>query len=213
MQKIIDQQLVHHNAELLDFGCGNMPYRPLFERKLQAYRGFDLHGNEMADGTISEDGRLQRQDESVDIVLSSQVLEHVASPDTYLTEAFRVLRPGGQLILSTHGVWKYHPDPTDFWRWTCDGLKKLISAYGFEITYFEGLMGPEATAIQLWQDMKLLRVPDILKTSFTWTMQRLMERADRRCQSVDRDRDACVYIVVATRGAAVSRVPLSDQSQ
>ena len=213
MEKIVDQQLVHCKADLLDFGCGNMPYRPLFERKLQTYLGFDLPGNEMADGIISGDGRLERKDESVDIVLSSQVLEHVASPDTYLTEAFRVLRPGGQLILSTHGVWRYHPDPADFWRWTCDGLKKLISAYDFEITYFEGLMGPEATAIQLWQDIKLLRIPDTLRTSFTWTMQRLMERADRRCQTADRDRDACVYMVVATKGTAVPKVSLPDKPQ
>lgn len=213
MEKIVDHHLVRRNAELLDFGCGNMPYRPLFEPKLRAYLAFDLPGNEMADGIISEDGKLQRDDESVDIVLSSQVLEHVSSPDTYLAEAYRVLKPGGQLILSTHGVWCYHPDPADFWRWTCDGLKKLITAYDFNVTHFEGLMGPEATAIQLWQDARLARTPGFLKRPFTWTMQRLMERADRRCQTPDRDHDACVYVVVAARGDAVTRASLPDQSQ
>ncbi len=46
-----------------------------------------------------------------------------AGPGLYLSECFRVLRPGGQLLLSTHGVFPYHPDPVDLWRWTCEGLR------------------------------------------------------------------------------------------
>lgn len=42
---------------------------------------------------------LPLEDESVDAVLMSQVLHHAAQPQLAITEASRVLRPGGQLVL------------------------------------------------------------------------------------------------------------------
>lgn len=186
-------------GRLIDFGCGNMPYRPLFEAHVKEYLGIDFPGNELADHFLDESGVLPFDPESIDVVLSSQVLEHVSDPDGYLSEAYRVLKPNAQLILSTHGVWKYHPDPTDFWRWTCDGLRKQIEAVGFEITQFNGVMGPEATALQLWQDAVLPRVPRGLRYYFTIYMQWRIRRADQRCPDEIRNRDACVYVVVANK--------------
>jgi SAM-dependent methyltransferase len=49
-----------------------------------------------ADGTALPFG-----DRSFDLVLSHSVIEHVADPIGYLKEAFRVLRPGGHLLLQT----------------------------------------------------------------------------------------------------------------
>jgi hypothetical protein len=36
----------------------------------------------------------------------------------------RVTAPG--VLASTHGVMPYHPAPTDYWRWTHAGLRKLF---------------------------------------------------------------------------------------
>jgi SAM-dependent methyltransferase len=185
---------------LADFGCGNMPYRPLFQPDVGQYLGCDLAGNELADRIIEIPDVLPLESESVDVVLSSQVLEHVASPDVYLQEAFRVLRSDGLLILSTHGMWRYHPDPNDFWRWTCDGLRQEISRQGFKIVRFKGVMGPEATAWQLWQDAVLPRVFKPLRRLFTRYVQGRIRRADLRCREEVRDHDACVYVVVAQKG-------------
>ncbi|QDS96350.1 putative S-adenosylmethionine-dependent methyltransferase/MSMEI_2290 [Roseimaritima multifibrata] len=186
------------SGDLIDFGCGNMPYRPIFEPHVKKYRGFDLAGNDLADGLIDELGRMQVEAKSVDYVLSSQVLEHVIDPVSYLAEAKRVLKPGGKLFLSTHGVWKYHPDPTDYWRWTCDGLRKVVSEAGYEILDFEGMMGPASTALQLWQDATITSVPAKLRKAFLWSMQRRIERADKKCSKEWRDKDACVYVLVAS---------------
>ncbi|QDV82911.1 hypothetical protein TBK1r_18430 [Stieleria magnilauensis] len=60
-------------------------------------------------------------------------------------------------------------------------------------------MGPAATAIQLWQDATLPRVPKYCKRYFTWFTQRMMERADKKCSQDARNRDACVYVVVAQK--------------
>lgn len=199
MAVIKDHLAEFKTCTVIDYGCGNMPYRPLWEPHTQQYLGYDFADNPLADGFLNADGTLPVASESADIILSSQVLEHVLDPNKYLGEAFRVLKCGGRLILTTHGVWRYHPDPTDFWRWTCDGLRRQISACQFDILHFEGVMGPEATALQLWQDAMLSRIPRRLKRLFTLLVQGCIRRADQRCSDAVRNKDACVYIIVATK--------------
>lgn len=126
----------------LDFGCGAMPYAPLFTARGVEYRGADL--GTAAAVTIHPDGRLSAQDASADLVVSFQVLEHVRDLDMYLSEAARVLRPDGQMLLSTHGTWLYHPHPEDHRRWTREGLIGDIEARGFEVTECIPVTGPLA---------------------------------------------------------------------
>jgi SAM-dependent methyltransferase len=186
---------------LLDFGCGEMPYRALFQPRVGEYLGADIDGNELAAIRIGPDGTLPLSDESVDVVLSSQVLEHVPRPDAYLHEAHRVLTSEGLLVLSTHGRWRYHPDPVDLWRWTAEGLKRLLEEHGFELLRFKGLMGPLASATQLWQDAAQLLLPGRLRPLFFRSMQRLMEIEDFLTPETVRIHDACVYVVVCRKRA------------
>lgn len=187
----------HDRATLVDYGCGNMPYRTLFP--VANYVGADFPGNELANVLIEADGSLPLAEGSASVVLSSQVLEHVANVENYLSESHRILERDGLLFLSTHGVWRYHPDPCDFWRWTCDGLKRVIAKAGFELLFFQGVMGPEATALQLWQDAVSHRIPRRLRPLFHRFMQWRIRRADQRCSQPTRDRDACVYVLVARK--------------
>lgn len=184
---------------ILDYGCGDMPYRPLFNELGAAYHGYDLKRNPLANGLVEADGTLVCDSRSVDVVLSSQVLEHVHDPRVYLSECHRVLDGFGLLLLSTHGVWKYHPDPNDFWRWTSAGLKKLVEESGFEIVDFKGIVGPAATGIQLWQDAMLPRVPKFFRGPFCRTLQWLMQNADLKCGDTSRNNDASVYLCVARK--------------
>jgi len=185
---------------LVDYGCGNMPYRSLFP--VQNYIGADFPGNELADVFVAADGTLPLPDGSAAAVLSSQVLEHVADVPRYLAESCRVLRSDGLLFLSTHGMWKYHPDPGDFWRWTCAGLRRVLDDGGFEVLRFHGVMGLEATALQLWQDAVAPRIPALLRPWFYRSCQGRIARADRRATQEARDRDACVFVVVARKRSA-----------
>jgi SAM-dependent methyltransferase len=126
------KELVPVNADrVLDYGCGGSPYRNLFQA--HTYHRADLAGGDGLDFQYGEDGRLPVNSSEYDCVLSSQVLEHVLSPTDYLGECYRVLKPGGTLILSTHGLFEDHSCPADYWRWTAAGLQKSVEAAGFEV--------------------------------------------------------------------------------
>ena len=76
---------------------------------------------------------LDVNNESFDVVLSSQVLEHVDKPTDYLAECFRVLRPKGKLIITTHGTFEDHGCPADYFRWTASGLSLVLRRAGFDV--------------------------------------------------------------------------------
>jgi hypothetical protein len=83
------------------------------------------------------------------------VLEHVVDVGEYLAECYRLLRPGGVLLISTHGTWLYHPYPTDVRRWTCWGLRHEIEKVGFRVEEQIGCVGPLAYTTQV--RLQLLR--------------------------------------------------------
>jgi SAM-dependent methyltransferase len=109
---------------VLDVGCGIKPYAPFFEPYADSYVGVDI-GNPAADLEGSAEA-LPVEDGSFDLVLSTQVLEHVAHPSQAVREFHRVTSPGGRVLASTHGVQVYHPAPTDYWRWTHAGLELMF---------------------------------------------------------------------------------------
>jgi SAM-dependent methyltransferase len=115
---------------LLDLGAGSFPYRSFFRGR---YFGIDLATTHGTPSCLAFAEALPVADGTMDVVLSTQQLEHVDDPHQVLDEARRVLRPEGTLLLSTHGVWVHHPDPGDYWRWTEQGLIRLIEDHGFKV--------------------------------------------------------------------------------
>ena len=190
------------NGTLVDLGCGDMPYRPVLEPRVGRYIGADLPRNALADVHLDESGRVSMPDQSADIVLSSQVLEHVPSPHDYLREAHRLLKPAGTLLLSTHGYWMYHPDPTDYWRWTRDGLVRQVEAAGFTVQSVRGVVHLAAAGLQLFQDGISAALPRLVRPSFFYLMNRAMAILDRLGSAASRDRDASVFIVRALKNGA-----------
>lgn len=140
------------NAVVVDYGADTAPYRPLLAGRISRYIAADLAGSPGAEVELLPDGRLPLADALADLVLSTQVLEHVEDPMLYLQECRRVLRPGGQLILSTHGHWMFHPHPGDYWRWTSMGLRRVVSAAGFTVERQTGILNRTASGLQLVHD-------------------------------------------------------------
>lgn len=188
-------------ARIVDFGCADVPYRGFFPADAD-FVPADLAGNPRAALTVSREGMLPVEAETFDAVLSTQVLEHVSDPAAYLAECRRVLRPGGALILSTHGTFVYHPDPVDYWRWTSAGLQRIVEAAGFEVERFEGFLGMTATGLQLVQDSIMNRVPRWLSPVLALVMQGLIALAESFQTREGSAVNAAYFIVVARRASA-----------
>ncbi len=200
IKSIADEYLSKGDSQVLvDFGCGGMPYRSIIEPHVAQYLGVDLPANEKADSPVSTDGKMQLPDEFANVVLSTQVLEHVGNPMEYLRECHRILKPGGLLILSTHGYWKYHPDPADYWRWSSDGLRRIVEESAFIVIRFAGLMGLAPTAMQLMQDAIIPKSPKLVRPLMIYAAQSLIVLLDRIHSPMERNKDACTYVVVASK--------------
>jgi SAM-dependent methyltransferase len=61
------------------------------------------------------------------------VLEHVENPEAVVPEMKRVLKPGGHIVASVPFMQPEHKVPTDFQRYTHDGLTRLFAHHGFEV--------------------------------------------------------------------------------
>lgn len=78
---------------------------------------------------------------SLSLVVSQEVVEHIADPRRALAEAARVLKPGGKLYLQAPFVIGYHASPRDYWRFTGEGMRQLIESAGFRIERLEPSVG------------------------------------------------------------------------
>jgi hypothetical protein len=102
------------------------------------------------------------------------------------------------MLLSTHGLMVYHPDPVDYWRWTCAGLRRAVEDTGLRIVRFEGIMGLTATGLQLVQDAWYWRLGP-LRHPFALLMQSLIRLAERVERPAARDLNALVFALVAEK--------------
>ena len=185
--------------KLLDYGCDTKPYIEIFKK--YEYLGADLPFNQIADFILTEEGTIPVKEEFADLVLSTQVLEHVDDPVLYLKECNRVLKKDGFLILSTHGTWEYHPYPKDLWRWTSAGLKRVVEEQGFEVISFEGILGPIATAIQLIElrcQNRLDKHKNFKKVSY-YIFEKLIKFFDKMEDNQRRNNDASCYVILARK--------------
>jgi len=139
------------HGQLLDVGCGTKPYRRLFA--VDSYKGLDIDSEvTRAHGVADyyyDGGRFPITDASFDSALCNQVLEHVFNPDDFLAEISRVLKPGGQLLLTIPFVWDEHEQPYDYARYSSFGLTALLERAGFEIVEHRKLGDDASILFQL----------------------------------------------------------------
>ena len=136
----------------LDLGCGTGTFTALL-----AEAGAEPVGVEVAEAALRRahvyhpdlrfllaplHGALPFQDGAYDVVWASEVIEHVADTARWLSEVRRVLRPGGQLLLTTpnhtrlaillHGLERYAEPLSDHLHlYTRKSLKRTLDDFNF----------------------------------------------------------------------------------
>ncbi len=78
-------------------------------------------------------GALPFKDGSFEVVLCTELLEHVPDPKAVVEELYRVLRRGGRCILSTRCCYPLHGGPRDFYRFSRFGLEYLFGGWRIEV--------------------------------------------------------------------------------
>ena len=153
------------DLDILDAGCGSGG-NAQFLGRYGSVTGIDLAAEALALGRASVRGGLAQAsvlalpcaDASFDLVTSFDVLYHRAVPDerTALCEAWRVLRPGGRLLLRLPAyqflLRRHDREVHTRRRYTSGHVRVLVQASGYAIercTYINTLLFPLAVAQQL----------------------------------------------------------------
>ena len=118
-----------------DYGS-TQDLRPLLAPKGR-YVGIDMEAGDGVDLVLDLTGDFCDIDEQLDgqrfgTVICLSVLEHCAQPFLMAENITRLLAPGGKVCLSVPFAWKFHGYPSDYWRFTHEGVKKLFPALDFD---------------------------------------------------------------------------------
>lgn len=73
---------------------------------------------------------LSMASESVGTCILVDTLEHVAHPFKAMSEVYRVLKPGGVVILTVPFAFPIHAFPHDYFRYTPEGVRELLRKFG-----------------------------------------------------------------------------------
>ncbi len=119
----------HPHHVVLNLGAG---LERVFEQAFASYHSlirFGLPHTGHVD-VIADARQLPFRDASVDLLLSSSVLEHVQHPEQAVAEIARVLKPGGRTYSEIPFLRAYHMAPHDYQRYTISGIEALFSRHG-----------------------------------------------------------------------------------
>ena len=122
------------HGKTIDLGCGSVPFRHLLADRVTTYHTLDLWPRS---DKVTYVGDIQDismiADASYDSAICLEVLEHIPDPFQAAREIYRILKPGGTVIVSVPHLSRLHDEPHDYFRFTIHGLHHLLTSTGFEV--------------------------------------------------------------------------------
>lgn len=123
------------NKRILEVGSRNVngSVRNIIEKRAppKEYVGVDLEEGECVDLVVpAEEIADYFGEESFDVVISTEMLEHVEDWRLVIDNMKKVLRPGGMIYISTRSYgFQYHAYPFDYWRYTESDMRKIFANF------------------------------------------------------------------------------------
>ncbi len=111
-----------------------------------AYEGVDL---------VADITDLPLESDSVSMIVCDNVLEHVLEPAKAVSEMKRILKEGGVAYISTPFLYPFHSSPSDYHRWTAQGLEHLFR--DFKMTKI-GVRSGMMSGLTVWACYAFARV-------------------------------------------------------
>lgn len=129
------QQLPRWEGAVLDVGCGASPWKSLLDPRKTRYTGIDI-GDAASTfayrnkDCLHFDGRhIPFESSTFEAVLCTEVLEHVLDYSTLVSEMHRVLKPGGQIVVTVPWSARWHYIPFDYFRYSPSALKAIFEEF------------------------------------------------------------------------------------
>lgn len=112
----------------------DVDYKPYFPNAFAVTKRPDKPADMHVDLYYKDVSKIES--ESFEIILCTGLLEHIPDPQGLIDEFRRILKPGGELIISASAVFSFHEGPDNFFHFT---------PYGFEVLF------------KSWSKIKMLR--------------------------------------------------------
>ena len=134
MKEFLDKQDKTKELNVLEVGSCRITgrnYRELTENENWKYTGLDLAPGDNVTLLVEDPYNYPLEDNSFDIIISGQTLEHVKYIWLWIKELHRLTKKGGKVCVIAPSRGKRHHRP-DYWRIQPDGMKALLEYGGFK---------------------------------------------------------------------------------
>jgi SAM-dependent methyltransferase len=124
---------------ILEIGPDGFPstYQALLGDKSQTWDTLDIYRDARLTYTAPSEYSFPIADDTYDLVVSGQVIEHVRKIWVWMKEVARVCKVGGIVITVNPVSWPYHEAPIDCWRAYPEGMRALYDDTGLEVILSE----------------------------------------------------------------------------
>lgn len=147
-------RLIRSGADVVDIGCGEQPLRSVVESAGGRYAGVDVQQNRSGTvDVIAPIWKLPLGDSSADVVIATEVIEHVSDVDGGFRELARILRPGGTILLTTPFAYPLHEEPHDYGRLTENGLRWFAERHGLQVVELSTLGNEIEAMTVVWTNL------------------------------------------------------------
>lgn len=104
--------------------------------------GHDFLGTDIQEGPgvdqVEDIHGLTFKDDSIGSIFALDTLEHVADPIRGMQEVYRVLKPGGVTVITSHMFMPIHAHPWDYWRFTPEAFSLLLEPFESRLVLANG---------------------------------------------------------------------------
>ena len=189
--RVINSCKPYLHGHLVDLGCGNVPYYEWYKDRVDKITCVDwqgsLHAAKHIDLFADLNKALPLEDNSVNCVFSTSVLEHISEPQIFFQEIKRILATDGYLILSVPFMYHLHEEPFDYYRYTSHGLKHLGEKAGLkmvDIKHYGSALGVLVDVSSKTVEVILHFICKFLPKYIAALVQRLVNRLLRLFQQI-----------------------------
>lgn len=140
MQRVCEaynqHSLNYFKGELLDLGCGELPFYALYAQRVSSVTAVDWsHAQARVnylDYEMDLNKPLDLESNTYNTILLSDVLEHIRRPEALIQEMHRILKADGHVILNIPFMYKVHDAPYDYYRYTQFCLQSMFEDNNFQ---------------------------------------------------------------------------------